>query len=503
MKLSRFILIPLFAILAFSGCKNNAEEDEQAAMAHTHVSKSHTLFNDDLELFAEIDSFTKGHGSSFLIHLTNLHTYKPIINGQVTISIKGAQTNFNTIIQTPSSPGIYRANFAAEFIEKVILTIGYQGQQFSSSFNLGEFSVYGSDEEAEKAFATSSEQHEGDEIIFTKEQVWEIEFSTVELQAQPFNNVIPVSGQIEALPKNVTSVIAPSGGIIQFAQNLMPGQKVKKGDILFTVNAGQLTSNNLNTKYNSEKVTYEKAKSDLERAEKLIKENIISEKDYLQVKLDFDNAKLNFESISKNFSNGSQVVRATQSGIISELMIKAGDFVDEGQQLGRIIFTDRLILKANLPQNRFDEAGKIISANFKTTFSNEVYSTTKLNGKVLSYSITPSADNAYLPVFFEIDNPGSLAPGLFAEIYLESKLSQEVLSIPISALIESEGHFHVYVQEDGEGYTSHDVKIGSNNGNMVVISEGLKIGDRIVTKGAYRIKLASLAGELPSHGHVH
>lgn len=503
MKLIKFLSIILITTITFFGCQVSPSEKIETD-THDHGTLAYNLFTKDLELFVEFEKFTLNETSNFAVHLTNLHTYKPIVDGTVKLIIRGATTNFNETINKPTTPGIFRSSFSPKTAEKVNFTIQYNGNKLNGTFNLGEVNIYKNDEEVESAIkSTGEERDESEEIIFTKEQVWEIDFGTMELQPQLFNTVIPVSGQLEALPKNITSVIAPIEGIIQFAQNLMPGQKVKKGDVLFTVNAGQLTSNNLNTKYNSEKVAYEKAKSDLERAEKLVNENIISEKEYLQVKLDFDNAKLNFESISKNFSNGTQVIRATQSGIISELIIKAGDFVNEGQQLGRIIFTDRLILKANLPQNRFNEASKIISANFKTTFSNEVYSTTKLNGKLLSYSITPSADNAYLPVFFEIDNPGSLTPGLFAEIYLESKSTNEVLCIPFSALIESEGHFHVYVQEDGEGYTTHDVKLGSNDGENVVVLEGLNAGDRVVTKGAYRIKLASSSGTIPAHSHNH
>lgn len=494
-------IIILFALVSLIGCQQSKPID--TTQSRSQSSKSYTVFSENLELFAEIDAFTKGYGSGFAIHLTNLNTYKPIENGQVTIRIKGNQTNFNQTVDAPYSPGIFRARFVGKVIEKVTLTISYQGSGLSENFNLGEFDIFADDHAAEEAFAADTESHSGEKIVFTKEQVWEIDFSTKEMQLHAFNTVIPVSGQLEALPTKISSLIAPTEGIIQFTQNLMPGQKVRKGDILFTVDAGQLTSNNLITKYNTEKIAFEKASTDLERAEKLVKENIISNKDFRQIKLDFETAKLNFETISKNFSNGRQIVRATQSGLLSELMIMAGDFVNEGQQIGRIIQTDKLILKANLPQNKFNEAGNIKSANFKTTFSDKLYKTEELNGKLISYSITPSSDNPYLPVYFEIDNPGNLTSGLFAEIFLQSKLTQDVISIPISALIESEGHFHVYVQEDGEGYISHDVKIGSNNGIDVIVLEGLHAGDRVVTQGAYRIKLASLAGELPSHGHIH
>ncbi len=494
-------IIILFAMVSFLSCQS--KKADVAVSAHSHASKSYTLFSGDLELFAEIDAFTKGHGSSFSIHLTNLNTYKPITDGQVTVSIKGAQTNFNQTIDSPASPGIYHARFVAKTIEKVSLTISYQGANFNESFKLGVFDVYPDDHAAEEAFAADDEEHAGDEIIFTKEQAWEIDFATIELQPQAFNTVIPTSGQLEALPGNISSMIASTDGILHFTKNLMPGQQVKKDEVLFTIDAGQLTSNNLNTKFNSEKAAFEKAKSDLERAEKMVKENIISDKDFRQIQLDFENAKLSFETTGKNFINGRQVIKASQSGIVSELMIQAGDFVSEGQQLGKIINNKKLMLMANLPQSNYLEIDKIRSANFKTGSSDRLYSTAELNAKLISYSITPSMGNSYFPVYFEIENPGNLTAGLFAEVFLESEATENVICIPLSALIESEGHFHVYVQEDGEGYTSRDVKIGSNNGFKAVVLEGLHAGDRVVTKGAYRIKLASLAGELPSHGHVH
>ena len=489
------------ALIGFVSCQQSIVED--TAHAHTHASKSYTFFSENLELFAEIDAFTKGHGSNFVIHLTNLKTYKPIESGKVVISIKGAQTNFSATIDAPESPGIYHGKFVAKSVEKVTLTIRYEGAEFTHKFNFGSFDVYGDDHEAEEAFAASAGAHSSEEIIFTKEQAWEIDFATIELIPQDFKSVIPVSGKLEALPTNMTSLIAPTEGIVRFVKNLVPGQKVKKGEILFTIDAGQLTSDNISTKYHEARVAFEKAETDLKRAEKLVEENIVSDKEYRQFKYDYDVAKLSFENISKNFSKGRQTVKANQSGIISDLTIRAGNFVNEGQQMGKIISLKKLLLHANLPQNNYEDIEKIASANFKTAYSDKTYSTHDLNGKLISISKTPSEENGYLSVYFEIDNPGELTAGLFTEIFLEANSSEEVICIPISALIENEGHYHVYVQEDGEGYMSHDVTIGSNNGLKAIVKTGLKSGDRLVTKGAYRIKLASMSGELPTHGHVH
>ena len=61
---------------------------------------------------------------------------------------------------------------------------------------------------------------------------------------------------------------------------------------------------------------------------------------------------------------------------------------------------------------------------------------------------------------------------------------------------------YVYVQIDEEGYRKQEVALGANNGKEVQIIKGLHPGDRVVTQGAYQVKMASASGAIP-HGHSH
>jgi hypothetical protein len=47
------------------------------------------------------------------------------------------------------------------------------------------------------------------------------------------------------------------------------------------------------------------------------------------------------------------------------------------------------------------------------------------------------------------------------------------------------------------------VEIAAREGDLVGIKSGVAIGDRVVTKGAYDVQLASAAKGLPAEGHVH
>ncbi len=75
--------------------------------------------------------------------------------------------------------------------------------------------------------------------------------------------------------------------------------------------------------------------------------------------------------------------------------------------------------------------------------------------------------------------------------------------IPYSALIEEQGNYFAYVQTSGESFQKRELKLGANDGMYVQVLSGIKESERVVTKGAYQIKLATMSGKMPAHGHGH
>ena len=93
--------------------------------------------------------------------------------------------------------------------------------------------------------------------------------------------------------------------------------------------------------------------------------------------------------------------------------------------------------------------------------------------------------------------------GSFVQVYLFSDVIREALVVPVSSLIEEQGMFYVYVQTGGESFQKREVKIGAGDGRNVEVLSGIESGERVVTKGAYNIKLATMSGTIPDHGHEH
>ncbi|MCK5730556.1 MAG: hypothetical protein KAH68_05750, partial [Draconibacterium sp.] len=80
----------------------------------------------------------------------------------------------------------------------------------------------------------------------------------------------------------------------------------------------------------------------------------------------------------------------------------------------------------------------------------------------------------------------------------------QALTIPISALLEEQGIFSVFVQITPELFEKREVKTGATDGLKTEILKGLTQHERVVSKGAILIKLAQATGALDAHsGHVH
>jgi RND family efflux transporter MFP subunit len=347
--------------------------------------------------------------------------------------------------------------------------------------------------------ADEKEEH-SDEISFTKHQAEAAGLQTETVAAGTFTQVIKVSGQIQVSQGDEATVSATSNGIVSFVNpSLTEGTSVRAGEALVRISAKNLPEGDPAVKA---KIAYETAQKEFQRAEDLVKDKIISAKEYEQTRLRYETARTVYEAQASSVTANGVTVGSPIGGYVKNRLLKQGDYVSVGQAMITVSQNRRLQLRAEVPENHFGSLKNISSANFKPAYDNTVYRLADLNGRLLSFGRTSGENSFYIPVIFEFDNVGDIIPGSYVEVYLLSVAREGVISIPVPALTEEQDLYFVYLQLDDEGYKKQEVTLGQNDGKRVVILSGLNAGDKVVTKGAYQVKLAATSSVTPE-GHSH
>jgi multidrug efflux pump subunit AcrA (membrane-fusion protein) len=96
-----------------------------------------------------------------------------------------------------------------------------------------------------------------------------------------------------------------------------------------------------------------------------------------------------------------------------------------------------------------------------------------------------------LPLLAETENAdGLLKLGMFARIVLDSPATQDVLSIPTSAIVEIEQEQGVFVPsgQAKRAFTFKPVKLGREAGERRVVLAGLTKDQAVVSAGAFVLK---------------
>jgi RND family efflux transporter MFP subunit len=349
--------------------------------------------------------------------------------------------------------------------------------------------------------------HDKNVIIFTHEQAGNIlDFSVETLAPQTFYRTLKTSGQILSAPGDEVIVAATMGGIATISgSKLVEGMHVSQGQQLFSISGDKLADNNHLLRLNEARIALESAKTEYERDLILVADTIISLKEFQQAKWAYEQAKLNYNTLSTGISSGGKAITCPMNGYVKNILIQSGQYVETGQPLATVTHNKRLILRADVSQRYLPMIKSVRTAAFTTPYDGASYDLTGLNGKLLSFGKSSDGNSFYTPVSFEFDNRGDMIEGSFVEVYLKSQPVADALVLPVSALIEEQGRFFVFVQQDDDDdeYLKTEVSIGDSDGQNRQILKGLKTGQKVVVKGAYALKLASLQGIAPEHSHEH
>ena len=359
------------------------------------------------------------------------------------------------------------------------------------------------EDETEQHAGEAGDDHDhGDEIILTPEKARAAGVKVETIMSGTFHGVIHTSGKVLSASCDETTVVATISGRVSYKNHVSEGLKVAGGMQLFSItSAGMQVADG--DPVQRARIDYERAERDYTRARLLIKDRIISEKDLAVAKAEYEAARLTYTSVQKTRSAGGVVVTAPRGGYVKQCLVAGGDYVEAGQPLAVITQNKHLYLRAEIPEREFKELNKIRCAKFRTSYSDRLYDITDMGGHIQSYGRSAEVNNSYIPVVFEFNNTGDVVQGSYAEIYLITQERENVLTLPLTALTEEQGVHYIYIQVDKEGYRKQEVTLGESDGERVEILSGLKKGDKVVTKGAIQVKLASAANAIPAHNHNH
>lgn len=492
----------LFLFLIVS-CNSNQTSSHNHTLPEAHLETlSYTIYSDKTELFVEFKPLVLGNLSEFATHLTLIgDIYLPVTKGKVTVSLIVGENGIRHTGDSASSPGIFSLALIPKVSGTGKLVFDIETDRFKDQITIEPIEVYS---DLNTALAKQVIVSIAGEISYLKEQAWKTEFANIPLTKKAIHEVIKTSGQIRSAPGDEIVLTASANGTLLFTKNgLIAGKQVNLGSNLFAISGGNNTHDNVNARYMEAKATYEKAKADFVRANELVKDKIVSDKEFLHTQLQYENAKTAYNTLTKNYSGKGQNISSPINGFIKQILVTEGQYVELGAPLALLSKNKNLILEVNVPQSYFSKLPSITSANFLLAGIPTVFNTKDLNAKVISFGKSASSNSPFIPISFEMDNTANFVPGAIVEVFLKADNIQNAYVVPISALIEEQGNFFVFVQTGGERFQKRTVKLGVNDGAQVQILSGVAEGERIVTKGAYQIKLAAASGALPAHGHEH
>ncbi|MGV8813504.1 MAG: efflux RND transporter periplasmic adaptor subunit [Gelidibacter sp.] len=499
----KYILIVL-AFLAMS-CNNKAEDAHAHNPDGTHAGEEmprldHTIWTDKTELFVEFPALIVGNSSRFAAHFTVLNKHQPVREGSVTVSLVKGDKGLRNTVDAPSSPGIFAPTIQPKEAGTYQLVFELKSPEYSDKITIDDVTVYASTDEAIKALGTAEED---ESVSFSKEQAWKIDFQTAPVVSGKIFDVINTSGIWMPSSGSIKSLAAKSNGVVDFkVNNLTEGTAVKQGQLLMSLNSQGLASNNLSTEIANARSNFEQAKSEYERKKELYNSKIIPKSDFEKVESNFSIAKSNYQSLTSGVSGGSKQIVAPFEGFVQSIAVTNGDYVEQGVALVSIGTQKSKVLKTQLAPS-YGLTLENVQGIWYQTKDGEWKNVTDGEGSILSIGKVVEFEKPLISVFAQVNADVDMPEGSLTQVQIAMGNATQNTMIPVNALLEDYGSYSVIVQLSGESFERRPVKIGKRNGENVEILQGLEVGEVVVTTGAYQVKMASMSGSTPAHGHEH
>lgn len=298
---------------------------------------------------------------------------------------------------------------------------------------------------------------------------------TVSLGSVPLKAVMPGS----VVPDQRANIASRIMGYIENL-DIEVGDKVKRGQLLFKIDAGDINNQitQAQSAYQQARASLRDATADYNRFTKLYKEKAVSKQQFDKIRLQYQVAQENLAAAQAGLKQAKDQlnyanVKAPFDGVIVEKMATEGSLAAPGNPV---------VVMENLT-----------SLSVQTQVSNDLYAVLRIGDKAkvkidgieqpfegTIYTLVSAADPATRTHTVKLSLPdvNDINSGTFARVSFK-KGERNTMMLPESAIIKRAGIDGVFVIEDGKAYF-HMVRLGAKLDKMVEVQSGLFVGDKVV-----------------------
>jgi multidrug efflux pump subunit AcrA (membrane-fusion protein) len=184
----------------------------------------------------------------------------------------------------------------------------------------------------------------------------------------------------------------------------------------------------------------------------------------------------------------------------------AGEHVESQGTVYRLLDLERVWVVAHVPEFDLSAVGERPGALMEcAAFPDRLFDLLgDLDGRIVNNGRVVDPEARTVPLRYEVPNPeGLLRAGMFADLYLEAGRSSDSVTVPENAIVMDNGRPVAFVLVHGEAFQKRYLELGIRDGKSVEVRSGISEGERVVTKGAYLVKLASASPASFGEGHAH
>lgn len=270
------------------------------------------------------------------------------------------------------------------------------------------------------------------------------------------------------------------------------GQKVRKGQTLF-----RLETQTLSQDAAAARANVNAAQVEVDKLKPLVEKNIISNVQLETAKAKLQQAKSGYNSIAANIDYGN--IKSPVDGYVGSINLRKGALVSPSSQVPMTTVSDISKVYAYFSMNEkeyFDfiqnAEGKDIEEKIKKLPKVQLLlangSLYEEEGTIETINSQVNANTGSISFRAVFDNPSRiLTNGNSGKIKIP-KVYTDAVVVPQEATYEQQGSIYVYkVGEDGMATTTK-IETTAEVGNLYVVASGLQKGDKIVAKGANKLR---------------